>query len=631
MILHWAYKYTNMAVDILKDNSISIGFGEGIGQSTLTDFTDMLGVNTDDAGVISSEYSFNVIRAGQANSIVTFNDSTSIITLATGITSYRGVYTGRAIKFSTTGTLPTGITAGTIYYISVVDGGLQTFKVADTLKKATDGSAFTAFSGSGTGTHTVEFIEPSAISYWTKNKQGKYFALDDNGRVWFFNYDGGVGTPPYLISGNTTSQPNGIIYYKGYILVFSASDIDALLDIQSTTDTITWTLNFQSVTINTGQNANVFLSLNDDSIYFYNGSIGGRYHQIGLLEENVGQTFNPASGTTFSMVADVVTVPFDDYNEISSINELSSNLLISSNAGNIYFWDKKSPSFTSYISISEKNIDKVVVSNNFAYVFAGNVGNVYVINTSSADLFFNIPKHLLQNTYQDGVDNVVINYATIIKNNILFSASIITNDLSPNQKVNSFIGKISLTNKKFTKLSSSSFGQLLDRNSNQLSKINSILPIGENLIISTTIYSNSTSESTYYIESNLTKFSYDAGLTFFTYNNNYRAYAITGLISYGGIYSKKTLKELNISLARELTTGQGIKISYRRNDISSWTVLKEINYTLNGAIKDIKIEAPITDIIDIQFKIELSGYVLINATASATSTTPYLKLVRLIP
>ena len=105
------------------------------------------------------------------------------------------------------------------------------------------------------------------------------------------------------------------------------------------------------------------------------------------------------------------------------------------------------------------------------------------------------------------------------------------------------------------------------------------------------------------------------------------AYFTTGLYSYGQDYDKKTLRELQVSFTRALTTGQGIKVYYRLDDNSTWTALATIDYTTYGAIKDIKIPAPIENIKDLQIKVVINGY---NST-NATGTSPLLKYVRLIP
>ena len=105
------------------------------------------------------------------------------------------------------------------------------------------------------------------------------------------------------------------------------------------------------------------------------------------------------------------------------------------------------------------------------------------------------------------------------------------------------------------------------------------------------------------------------------------AYITTGLMSVGEVYNKKTFRQLSLSFLRELTTGQSIKIYYRRNDNGAWTLLKTIDYNTYGAIKDIKVDAVLSDVIDLQIKIVINGY---NST-NHFGTSPLLKYLRLIP
>ena len=109
--------------------------------------------------------------------------------------------------------------------------------------------------------------------------------------------------------------------------------------------------------------------------------------------------------------------------------------------------------------------------------------------------------------------------------------------------------------------------------------------------------------------------------------DNDEAYVITGLITYGQNYIKQTVKEIQFSLLRPLTTGQSIKVYYRRDDNSSWsTDYASISYATDSDVKDIKKNFPITDIIDLQIKIVINGYI-----STTTGTSPLLKLIRLIP
>ena len=615
---------------IEKDNSITISdFSDGIGQSSLSSFSDILGINiTDNPGVASINFKFNRVIETITNKTVTFNDTTSKVTLDSGSISYRGTFIGTPVVFSTTDTLPTGITAGKIYYVSSLGSPTgASFQIYDTLKKALDGSAYTAFSGAGTGTHTMTIITPSDITGYTKNGTGKIFALDSNQRVWFNSSDG-VNEPWYLIAGNTgqgsSGQGNGIIYYKGYILVWTAGHVDALTDLDSPSTTITWELAFDDVTIsnsmaNGGKGAVPFLSVNDNAIYFANGAVNDDY-QIGLLEENAGQTFNPSNDSTFTFVAAATTIPYSSSNGFAtSIKEINQYLIIGTYSDKVFFWDKKSPSFTTFTELPESKVASIETVGNVAYVFMANSGSVYACDTVSYNPVIKLPDYITNQYYNFvyGLDTLKINDTAVYDRELLFSLTIATSDTAYN-----YLMSYNLDTKKLTKKNISSYGESGDRNGTNYGKITGIIPFGRNIFIGSSYYTDSTSSYQYAIESLHYVASTESGTsTYFVYDN-YEPNIITGLISYGDVYNKKTLRELSISLLRPLETGQGIKISYRYDDNSSWTELKTIDYATNGAIKQIKTPAPITDIIDLQIKIELKG---------TGQTSPRLKNIRLIP
>ena len=84
----------------------------------------------------------------------TYPSSMTITIAAPGVVTYTGstLIDGMAIIFSTTGTLPTGITSGTVYYVGGVSG--STFKLATTFANAIAGTYITT-TGTQTGTHYV--------------------------------------------------------------------------------------------------------------------------------------------------------------------------------------------------------------------------------------------------------------------------------------------------------------------------------------------------------------------------------------------------------------------------------------------------------------------------------------------
>lgn len=88
---------------------------------------------------------------------------TSISSANPGVVTIPGGYTptaGDAVYFSTSGTLPTGLTPGTIYYV-VTPSGL-TFSVSATK----GGAPIDTSGGAGSGTHTLHLLgRPSGVSH----------------------------------------------------------------------------------------------------------------------------------------------------------------------------------------------------------------------------------------------------------------------------------------------------------------------------------------------------------------------------------------------------------------------------------------------------------------------------------
>lgn len=606
-------------MELQKDGSLVVSdFSKGIGQSVLSEYSDMMGVNIDsNPGLASINFKFNKVKESITPRTFTASDGADIVT-ALSTLWYRGIVTGTPVLLTTTGTLPAPLEDDTVYYVVAVGTSTSNYRLAETLKLALAGT-YINITDAGTGTHTISPITPKEITGWTFNGQSRIFALDSDQRVWF-NDSNGIESPWYLIAGNTTTgDGSGIVYYKGYIVVFGNGGCDALLDIQAGTETITWTNGFDGVTIENSGNASPFLSINDGSVYFYNGASVGRYYKLGMFEEVIGKTFDPTDATTFTFVEEAIKLPYENNGYITCINELNEYIVIGTGSNKIYYWDKKSPSFTLFLSLQEKDVNSIRVIDNIAYIFMANSGNIYQANLVSSGLLLKIPEQITGEYYKYifGVSEVKVNYSVLYKREILFSISIQGTDIMSN-----YLMSYNIDSKKLTKKNISSFGETSERSANSYGKIYSIFPVGDNILISSSSYDISDDAYTYAIESLLYKALILSGATlYYVYDGN-EPYIITGLLSIGDVYNKKTFRELQISVARNLATGQGVSVYYRRDDNSSWTLLKTIDFATYGAIKDIKVEAPLSDVIDLQLKITLDGLNL---------TSPMLKLVRLIP
>lgn len=84
---------------------------------------------------------------------VTISNITNGTDAVVTTSSVHGLSTGDAITLSTTGALPTGLVAGTVYYVKVIS--TTTFYLCATYAYAIAGTNYIDTSSSGSGTHTL--------------------------------------------------------------------------------------------------------------------------------------------------------------------------------------------------------------------------------------------------------------------------------------------------------------------------------------------------------------------------------------------------------------------------------------------------------------------------------------------
>jgi hypothetical protein len=130
---------------------------DGLGNHTGGAGNNFFGYNDDITGGNPIAYGLNavgIVRATQTATVTITIASPGVITWTA-----HGFFAGVAVVFTTTGTLPTGITAGTTYY--VISAGLtaNNFEIS-----ATQGGAAISTSGSQSGTHTGTVSLAGAIT-----------------------------------------------------------------------------------------------------------------------------------------------------------------------------------------------------------------------------------------------------------------------------------------------------------------------------------------------------------------------------------------------------------------------------------------------------------------------------------
>lgn len=99
---------------------------------------------------ITTQTGWKLTPSGSASGTFTVTVATPAVFTA----SAHGMQTGYVVTFSTTGALPTGLTAGTAYYVNVVSS--STFNVATTMANLVAGT-YVATTGTQSGTHSFTF------------------------------------------------------------------------------------------------------------------------------------------------------------------------------------------------------------------------------------------------------------------------------------------------------------------------------------------------------------------------------------------------------------------------------------------------------------------------------------------
>ena len=382
--------------------------------------------------------------------------------------------------------------------------------------------------------------------------------------------------------------------------------------------------------------AKPFYSLNEDAIFFYNGRQDRRHYKVGMLQEVADKIFDPSTTTTFSFVEDVITLPHENFDASPTVlNELNEYLMIGTGGNKIYLWDKKSPSFTSFITLKHSNIVGIEILDGNAYCITKE-GKIYVTNLTTSQFVTEIPNHLKPFNYRNyDSTNTRVTAVASYKERILMGVNIDKGGEFPNQKENIYLFEYNTNTSKMTKYGITSFGEeLTTYGRNEISSIfvDVFSGYGDIIYLGTTYYDNDYYD--YRFESNIIRRDYSRGSTRFIGYDNYEAYTTTGLISYGSEFNKRTLRNIEVNFMRPLSKGQGVKLYYRRDDDSDFTLWKTIDFTTYGAIKELKVEALLTDIKDLQVRVNLSCY---NGETSGndyyapTFITPYLKAIRITP
>ena len=410
-----SYQYDKNTKDIVIG-----GFETGIAENPYDGCADIRNMNLIS---IPKEASVNFATALDSNAVIS---SGTVVSADAGadtitITGATGMPNGSAVLFSG-GSLPAGITAGVVYWLSFVSAGV--YNVNDNFNII--GSPVN-ITGNGTGTFTVYNLTAQPKYFVTDIFNGAWM-IDGNGYVW--TTTASFSTTKWRFTGNITSPGTGqgLGYYvasdnTSYIFAFKAGSIDyQKIASNGNLDPAGWQYGWNPATGTTGntgylKNSNgghaTFIAP-DNVLYYCDGAYIGRFF------EQTGKVFSPVDLTTY--VADTTRLlPFTDTAQCLSF--LGTSLMIGGKLNVIYPWDTTSPTFSYPLFLAEYNVWKMVTVNTTMYILVGNRGRIYYTNGTNAQLWKKIPDHI------SGTIEPYYTWGGLAsqKNQIYFSASVTTN------------------------------------------------------------------------------------------------------------------------------------------------------------------------------------------------------------
>lgn len=608
------------------------GWDKGIADSALKGLQDVRCVNIQDApGVFYTSPETITTAVAPGSQATTFGGfiktftadaGTDIITFATYPTSINADYI--AVQFTTTGTLPAGLSLATTYYIVIQTA--TTFKVSTTYANALAGT-FVDITDAGTGTHTATSINMSSCSCATVDpRTGNIYTVDSAGRVWFYN-SGWI-----LLNGNTLTNGsgNGIAIYQDWLFIFRNRLIDVYGPLSSVVASQAWYNGWKTINQAAGDASRHDVIIGqDDTLYWTDydsttafatkGYVGSLRPVAGqLLFQDTGNPTTSSSTTNYTFNSQALDFPV--YEQPVALEEINRNLVIAVNGYNIgftkgysklYTWDRVSASFDSPLYIPDNPVVEMINYNNVIYIFTGKRGRIYRTNLATVELATKIPDSMF-----------VPDSATVVEGNPLRASENFT--FSSNVAV--------ARNKIFFGISGVDGGSALYSYDpeNDVLKIENRAVIGTYGLTATAltipcVIAPGSTLNVYFSFGYNSVFGWDLSNPFGSTDsaNTFYSYIITDMIPVATKTGKRAFAEVEWRLDTPMGPTDAVRISYRKSSNVAFTTIDSTSYSA-GLVPQISAiyDANIADAEELQFKIEISS------TSSSGSTGVRFKELR---
>ena len=334
------------------------------------------------------------VGTGQTATITIANPA--VITPATTVPS-----NGTPVIFTTTGTLPTGITAGTVYF--VINAGATTFQISTSI-----GGTAVVTSGSQTGTQTVV---TNPVAYVTQNSPT--VTIYDFGTgvqsVTFNNSVVTVGVQGSGASGIVPAATARVIFTGGSLPSgVSANTAYYVINPTSTTYQISTTLNGSAVTFSgsgsgtqyssttiqmqmqVGYTVNIQTPISISNLllsgaYTITGIVTGTYYNVYTITSSVNAATTTAAATLptflFTQNFNYVTVTENNHpyiNGQTAAFTYATNAYGNSVYGNYIVSNVSSTQYQITVSSAATGTNTVTMNNGYAhFVYYFNIASLY--------------------------------------------------------------------------------------------------------------------------------------------------------------------------------------------------------------------------------------------------------------
>lgn len=557
----------------------------GIAESPYEGLAELRGIDvTTHPGVAILSPRLSSCNSPATTGTFTANAATDVLTgpnltLTVFGTGYFGI---RACYFTTTGTLPAGLSTNTTYWLTS-SGGTTTYKVSTSLANANSGT-FVDITTAGSGTHTLTTVDPGTFNKIASDGAGNnVYAIDNNGRVWQLN----GSFLWYLVGGNTLeggnnvttnagNSGNGIEVFKNYVHAFRNNTIDVYGPLTSSP---TWTNSWAGLNGGVGTHRSL---VGQDDIMYWGDDDGNGNPYIGSLQQVAGKTFAPGDATTYTFAAQALKLP--QYKIVSCLAELGVNLMVGTTGREIYPWDRTSASFNLPIVCPEVYVYRIRNSGNVMYIAAGNRGNIYLYNGYVAQMNKVYPKHLMT---VDG-NPATVGDMTIVGRKLIFTIQNIGN--SGVYSLDLVTGALSMENLVSTGSTGTSNALVMP----------ALFSRGNDYFVS--YFDNDNSVRNVDVSSDGGTYRYPTSAD---YNAGMKPYIVTPLLDIGYYNIPRDIQFIEVYLDRPLPSGGVIYVYYRTSVADAFTALA----TLNGTSTTQVFQCPAGSIssTDLQLKLEMQG------------------------